>query len=130
MTPDDRVLLADALNALCENVTWIEDGALRNLDNNVHLAEALGELEPPVAIAHSTIAKYRQSQLDNCRIDVIWGLTTLANQRLALPVMTEHEELSQVALTPNYFFLHRDFARSNELLELRRDRLRKIFNGG
>lgn len=102
MTRDTGI--ATGLNTLLVLVRWIEDGQLKDLDNNVHLARAVTELRQKHT-SQSHIHALRQGQALDPRWSILCAICDVLTQRAG-----------GVAITPNYFFDPAEETRVNDLL--------------
>jgi hypothetical protein len=102
--------IASALNRLLTTVKWIDDdGVLRDLDNNVHLARAVSALRGHTP--HVQIQRIRQGTQPDPRTSVLWAV---------IQVVNEH---SPVEVTMDYFFVPATRARVQRELDLALERL-------
>ena len=102
--------IAAALNRLLTTVKWLDDeGRLRDLDNNVHLAAAVSEVRGPTP--HVQIQRIRQGTQSDPRVSVLWAICRVLSDR------------SAVAITPDYFFVPEVRARVQRELDLELERL-------
>lgn len=102
--------VATALNRLLTTVKWIdEDGRLRDLDNNVHLARSVSQLRGPTP--HVQIQRIRQGTQPDPRSSILWAIGR---------VLSEH---ACVEITPDYFFVPATRARIQRALDLELERV-------
>ncbi|KRE63593.1 hypothetical protein [Nostocoides sp. Soil756] len=102
--------IASALNRLLTTVKWLDDdGVLRDLDNNVHLARAVSELRGHTP--HVQIQRIRQGTQPDPRTSVLWAITQVVNEHAAVEV------------TMDYFFVPATRARVQRELDLALERL-------
>lgn len=98
--------VASGLNALLVTVRWLENGALRDLDNNVHLAQAVSVVRRQET-SQSHIQAIRQGKATDPRWSVLCAICDVLSER------------SGVAITPNYFYDPAERTRVNDQLTLR-----------
>ena len=102
--------IAAALNRLLTTVKWVdEDGALRDLDNNVHLARAVSAVRGPTP--HVQVQRIRQGTQPDPRVSILWAITR---------VLSEH---ACVEITMDYFFDPATRARVQRALDLELEKL-------
>ena len=108
--PEPAPDIAGALNRLLTTVKWVDDeGRLRDLDNNVHLAAAVSELRGPTP--HVQIQRIRQGTQTDPRASVLWAICE---------VLRRH---TPVEITPDYFFVPATRARVQRELDLELERV-------
>lgn len=108
--------IASALNRLLTTVKWIDDhGAMRDLDNNVHLAREVSTLRGPTP--HVQIQRIRQGTQPDPRGSILWAIGR---------VLSEH---ACVEITPDYFYVPATRARIDRELDLERERLSMRMRG-
>ena len=102
--------IASALNRLLTTVKWVDDeGHLRDLDNNVHLAREVSRLRGPTP--HVQIQRIRQGTQPDPRASVLWAVGQVLSQHAC------------VEITMDYFFEPTTRSRVQRALDLELERL-------
>lgn len=108
--------IASALNRLLTTVKWVDDeGRLRDLDNNVHLAREVSKLRGPTP--HVQIQRIRQGTQPDPRASVLWAVGRVLSQHAC------------VEITMDYFFEPTTRIRVQRALDLELERLRMQIRG-
>ncbi len=102
--------VASALNRLLTTVKWVDDeGRLRDLDNNVHLAREVSRLRGPTP--HVQIQRIRQGTQPDPRASVLWAVCRVLSQHACIEI------------TMDYFFEPTTRSRVQRALDLELERL-------
>lgn len=111
MTSPRDLDFAAGMNRLLVLCAWVEDGRLVNLDNNVHLAQAI-TMERGQQTSQSHIQALRQGKAQDPRWSVVSALCRVLTDRTG------------VVIDPAYFFDADAQTQVNDLLATRLDLLR------
>lgn len=117
MPPSRETDISSGLNTLLVLVRWIEDGRIKHLDNNVHLARAVSAARDQDT-SQSHIQAIRQGNATDPRWSVVCAICDVLSDK------------SGVEITPAYFYDPAEQTRVNDLLATRLDVMRDQLQGG